>query len=168
MHLIVKLLKALNSETNPWQIAFAIAIGMVVGLTPLMKLHNLILLLIVLCFRINISMFLASWVVFSGIAYILDPMMMGIGHSVLTSTGLQGLWEALYSTSFGRITQFNNTLTMGSLVFSLVLFIPVLFASKYVVVKYRDTIMVWVNQLKIVEFLKGTRLFQLYMQVEGH
>lgn len=43
IRLLLKLIKALNSEASPWQLAFAIACGLVVGFTPLYSVHNLLI-----------------------------------------------------------------------------------------------------------------------------
>jgi uncharacterized protein (TIGR03546 family) len=44
MGLLVKLFKALNSDSSPWQLAMGFALGMVMGLTPLLGLHSLLLM----------------------------------------------------------------------------------------------------------------------------
>ena len=82
MVFIAKLLKALSSDASPWQLALGIMFGMLVGLTPLLRLHNLIVLFIVLFFRVNLSTFLIALSLFSGLAYLLDPAMITIGESL--------------------------------------------------------------------------------------
>ena len=77
---IAKILKALNSETAPGQISMALCFALIIGLTPLYSLHNLLVLLLVLILRVNLSAFIVGWVFFSGVAYILDPIFQhGIG-----------------------------------------------------------------------------------------
>ena len=167
MYLIARLLKALNSHSGPWQLAFAVALGMLIGLTPLLRLHNLLVLFIVLFFKVNLTMFLLCWLVFSGLAYVFDPALIQLGEVMLTSPALQELWTALYSTGTGRLSQFNNTLTMGSLTLCMLLFAPVVLAAKWLIVQYRDKLMNWIKKLKIVEFVRGSRIYQLYQQVGG-
>ncbi len=162
MRLLIKFLKAINSEASPWQIAIAIMLGMIVGLTPFWRLHNLLILFLALFFRINFASFLVSALLFAGFAWILDPLMEGIGESILLAAGLQDFWTALYNTGPGQLSHFNHTLTMGSLVFSLVLAPFILLGSRYVVIQYRLRIMAWVNRLWIVKLLKATKLFKLY------
>lgn len=162
MRLLIKFLKAINSEASPWQIAIGIMLGMIVGLTPFWRLHNLFILLLALFFRINFASFLVSALLFSGFAWFLDPLMEGIGESLLLASGLQGLWTALYNSWLGQFSHFNHTLTMGSLVFALVLAPFILLGSCYIVIQYRLRIMAWVNKLWIVKLLKATKLFRLY------
>ena len=47
MQLLAKLLKALNSDDSPWQLAFGVMLGMIMGLTPFLGLHSIIILFIV-------------------------------------------------------------------------------------------------------------------------
>ena len=141
--------------------------GMIVGLTPFWRLHNILILFIVLFFRVNIGTFLLSFSAFGVLAFALDPTMVSVGEAVLTSEGLQSTWISLYNTDLGQLSQFFHTLTMGSLLVSIVLCPVVLIASKILIVRYREHIMAWIEQLKIVQFLKGTRLFDIYQKLEG-
>jgi uncharacterized protein (TIGR03546 family) len=162
MGLLVKLFKALNSDSSPWQLAFGFALGMVMGLSPMLGLHTLILLFAVLFFRVNLSSFLVGWAVFSILAVPLGILMALIGESLLTTQSLLPLWTMLYSNTFGQLTQFYHTLTLGSLVLSLLLFPVLLYVSKYLVVQYRVKVMAWVNKIKLVQFIKGTNFYRLY------
>ena len=162
MVFIAKLLKALNSDASPWQLAFGIMFGMLVGLTPLLRLHNLLILFIVLFFRVNLSTFLISLTLFSSIAYFLDPAMITAGETLLSNPDLQHLWTGLYNTGVGQLSQFFHTLTLGSLVVSVLLAPAVLIISKILIVQYRKTLMVYIEKLKIIQFLKGSKLYQVY------
>ena len=92
---VIKLLKVLNSETGPWQLAFGVSLGMIFGLTPMISFHNVIVLLLVLWCRVNLSLFLLSFGVFSGAAYLLDPLFHHVGFTVLNALTTALLWGAL-------------------------------------------------------------------------
>lgn len=162
MQLFAKLLKALNSDASPWQLAFGIMLGMIMGLTPFLGLHSLIILFIVLFLRVNLTTFLLAYALFSGFTLLLNPLMADIGESMLTSQSLLMSWTALYNTSLGQLSQFYHTLTLGSLILSLLLAPIILVISKLLIVQYRVRFMLWVNKLKIVQVVKGSRLYQLY------
>lgn len=167
MIILAKLLKALHSDAGPWQLAFGIMFGMMMGLTPFFRFHNLLILFIVLFFRVNLATFLLSFGLFSVLAFALDPVMIGVGESILLNESLQGLWTALYNTGLGRISQFYNTLTFGSFFVSL-LFAPVLlFISKILVVQYRQRFLVWVEKLWIIQLVKGSKVYQIYQGLGG-
>ncbi|MGS2719078.1 TIGR03546 family protein [Paraglaciecola aestuariivivens] len=162
MGMLAKLFKALNSESSAWQLAFGIALGAIMGLTPWLGLHSLILLFVVLFFRINLSTFIVAWAGFTLLALPLNASFSELGHWLLMLPSLQGLWTFLYSTYLGQLSQFYHTLTLGSLVASLLLFPILLLGSKKLVDQYRQRLMLWVNQWRIVEFLKGSNFYQLY------
>lgn len=167
MPLFLKFLKALNSEAGPWQIAFAIALGAIVGLTPFYRLHNLLVIFLVLVLRVNISSFIAAFLLFSGFAYLLDSPMILLGEKVLTANALQSFWTTLYNSQLGGLTQFNHTLTMGSLLVSLMLFPVLVFGGRFAVIQYRTRLQSWANKLQIVRVLKASKLYHLYQKLEG-
>lgn len=167
MRTLAKLLKALNSEQEPGQIALAFCFSLVAGLTPLWSLHNLLVLLVVLVLRVNLSAFLVGFAFFSGVAYAVDPVSHGLGLAVLTAPGLAGLWTALYNTSLFRIEAFNNSITMGSLLLSLVLFVPFYLVAVQLIIRYRESVLEWVRRTRLVQILKGSRFYEIYSQVSG-
>jgi uncharacterized protein (TIGR03546 family) len=167
LNTLAKLLKVLNSETDPAQIALGASLGFVMGLTPLIGLHNLLVLFLVLVLRANLASFLASLTFFSGIAYVIDPLLGRIGLALLTSTSLAGLWTWLYNTVIGRLEGFNNTITMGSLAFVAVLFVPFFMASTRLVAKYRDHVLAWVRRTKLMRMFQASKFYGVYARVSG-
>ena len=165
MGLLAKLFKALNSDSSPWQLAFGFAFGMVMGLTPLLGLHSVLLLFGVLFFRVNITSFLVSWAAFSVLTIPLSVLLSDLGEGLLVNEELRTVWTALYSTYLGQLSQFYHTLTLGSLLASIVLFPFILIGSKKLVEQYRLRFMQWVNQWRVVQFIKGTNFYQLYRAI---
>ena len=51
-----KLFKALRSGDSPGQLAGGFALGMIIGLTPLWSLHNLLVVILIIIIKVNISM----------------------------------------------------------------------------------------------------------------
>ncbi|RUO40102.1 DUF2062 domain-containing protein [Aliidiomarina taiwanensis] len=164
---LAKLLKALNSETSAWALATGIALGMVVGFTPLWSVHNLFILFVVLAFRVNVSFFLLSFTLASGLAYLLDPAFNYVGEYLLTSQSLLGLWQSLYEVPLARIMQFNHTISLGSLVIALILFIPVLLIARFIVNNYRSHIQARIARLPLVNVIKGTRFWAIYQKISA-
>jgi len=122
---ILNILKVLNSETDATQISLALSFSMITGLTPSFPWHNLLILLLILLIRVNLSTFFLGLAVFSGIAYLMDQFFFHhIGLNILSASVLQGLWTVLYNSPLWRIERFNNSVVMGSLVFSLLFFFP--------------------------------------------
>ena len=162
LRLIAKLLAVLNSETHPGQISLGFCFAMIAGLTPLLSLHNLVVLLLVLVLRVNLAAFVLGLGVFSGMAYLLDPVFHWNGLQILTMPSLEGLWTSMYNCPVGRLSRFNNTIVMGSLVFSLVLFVPVYILSNMLITHYRSHVLAWVEKTKLMRVFKASKLYQFY------
>jgi len=165
--MIAKFLKVLNSETEPGQISLAFSLAMILGLTPLMSLHNLVVILLMLVVRVNLSACILGWLFFSGFAYILDPLFNLIGLAVLTSKGLEGLWASLYAITIFRLAKFNNSIVIGSFLFSLVFFIPLYLISNQGIRKYRVYVLEWVQKTKLMRAFKANKLYKAYQAVSG-
>ena len=160
--LLAKLLRVLNSETDPEQISLGLCFAMVVGLTPLVSLHNLFVLLLVFILRVNLSAFVLGLALFTGIAYLLDPLFHRLGLAVLTASSLADLWTSLYQSVWWRLEHFNNSIVMGSLVFSVAMFVPVLLLLNFLIRRYRQHVMAWVQKSRIMQMFKASKLYQTY------
>jgi uncharacterized protein (TIGR03546 family) len=167
LRLVAKLLKVLNSESDPSQISLAFCLAMVLGLTPFYSLHNILILFLVLILRANLSAFILGWAFFSGVAYLLDPLFNRLGLWLLTLGSLQGLWTFLYNTSIFRLEKFYNSVVMGSLFFSLALFIPLYIASNMGIRRYRDHVLAWIEKTRVMKLLKASKLYHMYQTVSG-
>ncbi|MEC4673230.1 MAG: TIGR03546 family protein [Nitrospirota bacterium] len=165
LRLIAKLLAVLNSETNPAQISLGFCFAMIVGLTPLVSLHNVVVLLLILVLRVNLSAFLLGLAVFSGVAILLDPIFHWNGLQILTMPSLEGLWTSMYNCPVGRLSRFNNTMVMGSLVFSLILFIPMYFLSNSLIARYRAHVLAWIQKSRFMQLFKASKLYQIYQSL---
>ena len=162
---IMKLLKALGSEAEPWQLASGFVLGMIMGLTPLLSLHNLFFLILILMLKVNIGMALLGLSLFSGVAYLADPLFDQFGFAVLTVESLNGFWTSLYNSPTIALTNFYNTVVMGSLLSGLILAIPLYPATLKFVDLYRKHIHERVQQWKIVKALKSSKVYAIYQNV---
>jgi len=162
LNMLAKLLKALNSESAPGQIALAFSMSMIVAMTPTFSFHNLLVLLLAFIIRINLSAFFLGFAAFSLLAWFTDPYAARLGESLLTNPGLQDFWTSLYQSDFWRITAFNHSLVLGGLVISLLAFVPVLMLSRVLINLYRHRLLAWVSRLKVVQMLKASKFYSLY------
>ena len=141
--------------------------ALITGFTPLWSLHNLIVVLLALIIRVNLSTFIVGTVVLSGVAYLLDPIFSWIGVIVLTAGPLESIWTGLYNIPLFRLARFNNSIVMGSLLVSLALFLPALILTNLAIRRYREHVLQWVRKSRIVEALTATRFYSLYESVSG-
>jgi len=157
---ILKILKALNSNEAPWQISLGLLFGALLGLTPLLSLHNLAVLFLALLINLNISMMLVSLAVFSLIAYALDPLFHQIGLTLLTSPELKDFWTPFFSCPVFLLANLNNTLVLGSLVSTLAVSVPLFFVVNVLVVKYRSAYNAVIGRFPLLKFLKVLETYE--------
>ena len=119
------------------QMAAGFAFGTALGLTPLLSLHNLLFLAAPIVLRLSISTFLFAWIAAIPVGFLLDPVFHGLGSALLSSEFLTPLWTRASNTPLLALTQFNNTVTLGSLVFWAAASIPLFFLSRRGVPSYR-------------------------------
>ncbi len=153
----IKLLQVLNSETGPWQLAFGASFGMVLGLTPLLSLHNVVVLLLICLLRVNISFVLLFMALAAAFAYLLDPYFHQLGYDLLNQPALMPLWTDWYNHAWLRWSQFNNTVVLGSLVSALVVFVPVAILVRFLVQFYRQRWQKKFEQTWLMQLLKASR-----------
>jgi len=165
--LLVKLFSVLNSESSTRQIALAIVLGFIVGLSPLFVLHNVVILFLVMFIRIHLGSFILAAGLFSGLSYLLSSMIINIGEWLLTSSNLHSLFTLLYQTTFFKLAHWHNTYTLGAFILGVSLSFPLYFLTKIIIEKYREHIMVTFEKLRIVKALKASKFYRLYEQVSG-
>ncbi len=164
---VANLLRALNSETEPGQISLALCLSMIAGFTPVLSPHNLLVLLLVLVLRVNLSAFGLGWGLFSALAYLLDPLFHRIGLAILTAPAFTTLWTGFYNTVWFRLDRLNNTTVMGSLLFSLALFVPGLILFNLLIRRYREHILAWVKRTRLMRAFEATKFYEIYQSVSG-
>lgn len=164
---ILKFINLLNKEASPRALAGGMALGAILGITPFASLHNILIFILILMIRVNISAAILSWGVFALFSWFFDPFFNKVGYYLLVKTpALKPLWTTLYNTPIVPWTNFNNTLTLGSLVAALILFWPLYFILVWAVKRYRENILTTINKFKIVQVLKASKLFGLYQSYQ--
>lgn len=165
--LFFKALKALNSDYSPAQISLAVCLGMIIGLTPLGSVHNAIFFLFVLMVRVNLGIFLLSLGLFSGVAYLVDPITESFGFWLLHLNAFERLWVYLYQSSVWRLLEYNNSLVIGSFIVSMLLTPLVFMGTKVLVVQYREKVMTWVQKSRFSVWIKSGNIFSAYQKLQG-
>jgi hypothetical protein len=56
---------------------------------------------------------------------------------------------------------------MGSLLFSLVIFVPMYILGNLVIRRYREHVLSWIQKVGIVRALKASKFYELYQSVSG-
>ncbi len=163
LKLLQQLVKTLNSEGTPGQIAAGMALGAVLGLTPLVNLHNLVMLGAIMVFNVSFPGAMLGWALAVPVGFALDPLFDLIGRKLLLETpALTPLWTSLANTPVVPLTNFNNTVVLGSLVGWMVLAIPIYFLSRWGVDRYRVTIYQRLQKSRMFQAVTASKLYNVY------
>jgi uncharacterized protein (TIGR03546 family) len=160
--LIQSIIKTLHSAGTPGQVAAGMALGSALGLTPLMNLHNLVIFSLLVLLNVSFGGGMLGWMLFVPVGFLLDPIFDKIGLSLLTASSLTALWTDLTNTPILPYTNFNNTVVLGSFVAWLVLAVPIFFAARYGVAKYRATIGERVRRSRWYKAVTASQAYNLY------
>jgi uncharacterized protein (TIGR03546 family) len=162
LKLIQSIIKTLHSEGTPGQVAAGIAIGSVLGLTPLMNVHNLVIFSLVVLLNVSFGGAMLGWALFVPLGFLLDPLFNELGLGLLQSPSLRPLWTSLTNTPLLPYTNFNNTIVLGSFVGWLLLTLPIFFAARYGVIRYRATIGERVRQSRFYKAVTASQVYNWY------
>lgn len=157
---LVKFFKALNKNSNPREIANAICCGMILGFMP--KNNALWYIIAVFCFflRIQKSSYIIFAFLFSLLAPVLDPWFDIFGYAVLNIKFMQPAFVALMKIPLFGYTRFYNSIVMGSLLTSLILYFPIFQLAKFLVQLWRTNLVPFVRKTKLVKVVSKIPLVE--------
>ncbi len=172
MGLILKQLfafiKLLNSDTGTVSLAAGMTCGFILGMTPSLSLHSLIIFLVLFFFRIQIGAALVTAFFFKFVAFILDPAFHAVGSKILELPSLQGFYTSLYNMPLIPFTRFNNSIVMGSAVITFVLSPFVFIMSRIFILKYRVTVVARLKETKLWKAIEATKFYQWYYKYDQY
>lgn len=161
------LIKLLHSEQGTKSIAWGVAMGFILGMTPALSLQSILVFLLLFVFRIQIGAAFVTAFFFKFIAFFLDPVFNTIGSNVLEIESLKPVFTQLYNMPILPLTRFYNSIVMGSGVVSILLVPLVYFAAKKGVDKYRASVVVKVQNTKLWKLFKATAFYKWYVSYEN-
>ncbi len=167
LKLLQSIVSTLNSDGTPRQVATGFALGAALGLTPLMNLHNLVVLALACLLNVSFGGFLLGWTVFVPVGFAFDALFHRLGLALLEAPALAGLWTALYNTPAVPLTNFNNSVVLGSVVAWVVLWLPIYFLSRWLVVKYREQVYARLKKTRIFQVIAASKLYNYYVMIFG-
>ncbi|MGI5309010.1 TIGR03546 family protein [Rheinheimera sp. WS51] len=159
--LLAKILKALNSQTSTWQIGWAVALGLFIGILPL-GLLTFIILLVVCLFTVNLSIFFVIWGLTKGLMLLFAEPLESLTWQLAQNESLLTL---LAQTETLQLLHLHHTLTLGSFILGLCLLLPIAWLSSLLVKQYRVRVMSKIEKLKITQMLKASSFFSLYQKL---
>lgn len=163
LKLLQSLVKTLHSEGTPGQIAAGIVLGAGLGLTPLMSLHNVLVVAALALLNVSFAAGLLGMAVFTPLGFILDPLFDRLGHVLLLQVEpLRPLWIFADGTPIIAYFNLNNTVVAGSIVGWIALAIPIFLLARVGVLRYRSTWGERVEQSKAFKAIKASKLYNVY------
>jgi len=163
LRLLQKLIKTLNSEGTPGQVAVGIALGSALGLTPLVNLHNLLIVAAVFLLNVSFPAAMLGWILLTPVGFLLDPWFDAIGDALLAdSAALVPVWTTLYNMPVVPLSNYNNTVVLGSLIGWAVLVVPIFYLSRWGVGWYRARILPRLLETKLFKVVRASKLYNVY------
>ena len=156
------LVKALNSEGTPGQVAAGMALGLCFGLTPLMSLHNVVVLTIAMLTTVSFPGVMLGWAIAVPIGFMLDPLFDRVGMALLTSDALTPLFVWIVNTPVVSLSRLNNTIVLGSLVSWLLLLVPTYFLFRVLVARYRVDLYSRLEKSRAFQAVKASKIWNAY------
>lgn len=157
---IITLLKAINSNSHPGEIAHAVCLSAIIGFMPKNNALWYILTVLFLFMRINKAAFILLSVIFSFTASFADPFLDKIGYQILTIPQIEPFLSTFLNIPFMAFTKINNTIVMGSLAFTLVLYIPLYWLMRAFIKLWRATLAPAIRKTKLIKFLSKIPLIK--------
>ncbi len=159
--ILLKLLKALNSEAAPWQIGWAMALGLLAGLLPF-GLLTLVVLFVACVIAINLLTFFLVWGAGSALMLMLGDQLESV---VWAYAQAPFVLDLLSGSEALQVLRLHHTQVLGALALGLLLMLPVAWAGSCCVHCYRKYGKEKVMKFRLVQTLKASKLAQLYQQL---
>lgn len=161
---IIMLLKSLNTNSHPGEIAHAVAIGFTLGFIPKGNLLWIFLFVLFLFVRINKGALFLITLLASTIAPLFDSLFDTLGYWILTKPNLSPLFSSLLDIPFIAFTSFNDTIVMGSLCASLLLYLPLYVLTRFIIRLWRSTLLPKIVTIPL--FKKMGNLFKIKSAID--
>lgn len=163
---LVRFVRLLNSETSAAAIALAFALGVFLGLVPILTLQAFAALLVLMFFRVNMTAAFFSMAVFKLLSLALAGTFDKLGVTLLESPGLAGLHTWLYNSPLS-LCGLNHSTTLGATATAALLFVPVFALSWWIVNAYRRSFSEWWTALGIVNAFRGSKIYKIYAWLDS-
>ncbi len=161
---VFELIRLLHSEAGTHQIAAGFALGLILGFSPAFSLQTVVVVLLLLMFRIQIGAALMGAFFFGLAAWALDPLHDVAGRAILEAEALAPLFTTLYNMPLLPLTRFYNSVTMGAMVVSMALAPAVYVIARWLVDKYRLTVVAWLRSTRLYKAMRTTSLAKWYLR----
>lgn len=123
--LIKNIRKAIAGRNHPHQMAWAVGLGVLLGIIPHGNLVALAVLLVILVTQINHAMAAVTTIIVTFVASSFDPVSNKVGSYMLTNETTGPMVAQAWQWPLVPWTDLNNTIVMGSFVIGLCALLPI-------------------------------------------
>ncbi len=163
---IFNFLKLLNSDTETSPLAYGLSLGLILGFAPFFSIQTFIVLFIIFVLRVQLGAAFLSAFFFKFIAFLFDYPAHLLGKSVLEAEPLRPLFVSLYNMPIVPMTRFNNSIVMGSMIVSLLLFPFAFYGFKALIIAYRATVVARFKGTKAWKAFTATKFYNWYTKYD--
>lgn len=156
------LFKALNSDGTPGQVAMGMALGAAFGLTPILSLHNLVVLAVAMLTTVSFPGVMLGWAIAVPVGFMLDPVFERVGMAILTNDAFAPFFLWVVNTPIVALSRLNNTIVLGSLVAWLILLVPLYLLFRFLVTRYRADVYARLEKTRFLQAIKASKLWSVY------
>jgi uncharacterized protein (TIGR03546 family) len=111
---------------------------------------------------------LFAWAAFVPVGFMLDPVFDRLGRRLLVETpALHQLWTGMDNTPGLALTNFGNTVVLGSVVAWAVLVVPIFVLARVGVLRYRATVAERVRRSPLYQAITASRVYNVYRWFES-
>ena len=153
-----RLAQALLAHDSPRQVAWAVVLGMFLGLLPKGNLTALGLATLLAALRVNRSAGLFAAGIFSVVGFGWDGLAHHVGALALVWAPVRPLHVWLYQLPLGPWLGLNNTVVVGQLLMGLYLAYPVFWLTLQFATHVQPRLSDWLLRYRVVRWLRGAEL----------
>ena len=146
---------AVAAHDSPRQLAWGVALGVVLGLVPKGNLTALVLAVLLFSLRVNLGAGLVAACSFSWLGMLLDPLAHRLGWQILWYQPLQPAYAWCYELPLVAWSDLNNTVVVGQLVLGLYALYPAYWLSLQAATRWREPVAEWLGKYPMARALLG-------------
>ncbi len=149
----IKLFIAISSNTDPGAIAAGFSAGILLGFMPKDNLLWALISIFILFLYIQRGTFLIAMLLGSALAGVLDPSFDSLGRLILTNEKLIPYFASALEIPFVSLTKFNNSIVMGSFTIGVLIYLPLFYLIKLLVILWRKYIAQTVQKILVLHVI---------------
>jgi len=160
---IAKLMALLNSNSKPQAVAAAIAFALLLALLPAGNLLWIVLFLLTLVVKLNWGLELVFIALFKTPVVFIDHLIDPLGWRILNIPFISSFIYRIEDIPVMFFLGLNNSIVIGGLVCGIVLWFPVYFLMKILVILFREKVSPGIARSKIIVSLKKAPVISQFL-----